>query len=186
VNNWIDITLVLLMLVSIISGVREGFARTAIGFLAALVGLFLGLQYYRVVALRLHLPDNVANIIGFAIVFCLVTIVGSIVSGMLARFLHSLDLAWLDRSLGGAFGVVRGALFGTVLIWAVMVFMGTQPRQVLAQSRLAPCVMNTARWVADVSPDEVRSAFHRSYRELYRVLPENIKDRISKAPAGRI
>jgi len=187
--NWIDLTLAMLMIVSIISGLKLGFARTAIGLLATILALVFGLHYYRAVAvsLRPHISNTLAaDLVGFLIVFVGITILGEVVTGMLARFIRSTDLVWLDRALGGAFGVVRGFLFGAIAIWGIMVFMPVQPRLILSQSRLAPCVMDAARRVADASPDEVKRTFRQSYRELNRVLPEKIKDRLSNAPPGQI
>jgi len=187
--NWIDLTLAMLMIVSIISGLKLGFARTAIGLLSTILALVFGLHYYRAVAvsLRPHISNTLAaDLVGFLIVFVGITILGEVVTGMLARFIRSTDLVWLDRALGGAFGVVRGFLSGAIAIWGIMVFMPVQPRLILSQSRLAPCVMDAARRVADASPDEVKRTFRQSYRELNRVLPEKIKDRLSNAPPGQI
>ena len=188
-NNWIDISLVLVMILSVITGLRSGFVRTAVGFCASILALVFGLHYYRAVAvsLRPHIsrPD-VANMVGFAIVFVGIIMVGATLTGILSRSIYSLDLVWLDRLLGGAFGLVRGLLYGTILIWGIMAFLPVQPKLVLSQSRLAPCVMDAARRVADASPDEVKRTFRQSYRELNRVLPESIKDRLSNVPTGQI
>jgi membrane protein required for colicin V production len=187
--NWIDLTLAVLMIVSIVSGLKLGFARTAIGLLATILALVFGLHYYRAVAvsLRPHISHSTtADVLGFLIVFVGITMLGEVVSGMLARFIRSTDLVWVDRALGGAFGVVRGFLFGAIVIWGLMALLPVQPKLVLSESRLAPCVMDVARRVADASPDEVKRTFRQSYRELNRVLPEKIKDRLPNAPTGQI
>ena len=187
--NWIDLTLAVLMIVAIVSGLKLGFAKTAIGLLATILALVFGLRYYRAVAVSLRpyiSHSHTADLIGFLIVFCGITILGEVVTGILARFIRSMDLVWLDRALGGAFGVVRGFLYCAITIWILMAFMPVQPKLVLAQSRLAPCVMDAARRVADASPDEVKRTFRQSYRELNRVLPEKIKERLPNAPTGQI
>jgi membrane protein required for colicin V production len=187
--NWIDLTLAVLMIVSIISGIKLGFARTAIGLLSSILALVFGLRYYRAVAvsLRPHISHSLAaDLIGFLIVFVGISILGEVVTGILARFIRSTDLVWLDHALGGAFGVVRGLLFGAIVIWGLMAFMPVQPKLLLSESRLAPCVMAAARKVADASPDEVKRTFRQSYRKLNRVLPEKIKDRLPNATPGEI
>ena len=187
--NWIDLTLGAVMLVSIVSGLRGGFARTAIGFAASLLGLALGLHYYHTVSmsLRHYISQNTAaNLAGFLIVFCFVSIAGSVAAGMLAKLFRELHLAWLDALLGGAFGVVRGVLYAAVILWGMMAFFPVQPKLMLAQSRLAPWVMQAARRVADASPDEVKQSFHQSYRELNKLLPEKIKDKMPPLPPGQI
>ncbi|HUO30261.1 MAG TPA: CvpA family protein [Bryobacteraceae bacterium] len=188
-NNWIDLTLGLLLIVSIISGVKAGFARAAVSFAAAVLGLVFGLRYYHVVAESMHLHlshEWVANLIGFNIVFIGITMLGSVVAEMFGKFIRSLDLVWLDRALGGGFGLVRGLLFGTVMIWGIMALLPVQPKLVLAHSRLAPCVMESARWMAESSPDEVKRTFRQSYRELNRVLPEKVKEKMPPLNAGQI
>jgi len=188
-HNWIDLTLAVVMIFSIISGLTRGFARTAIGLLSSILGLVFGLHYYRAVAfsLRPHIAKIwVADLVGFLVVFLGIVILGEVVTGMLARFIQSVDLVWLDRALGGAFGVVQGFLFGAIMIWGLMAFLPVQPKLVLSQSRLAPCVMDAARRVADASPDEVKRTFRQSYRELNRVLPEKIKEKLPNAATGQI
>ena len=188
-HNWIDLTLAVLMIVSIVSGLKLGFVRTAIGLLSTILALVFGLHYYRAVAvsLRPHISQTrVADLVGFLIVFVGITMLGEVLTGILAKFIRSADIVWLDRALGGAFGVVRGFLFGAIMIWGLMAFLPVQPKLVLAESRLAPCVMDAARRVADASPDEVKRTFRQSYRELNRVLPEKIKDRLQKAPSAEI
>jgi len=187
--NWLDIWLAVIMVVSIVSGLRAGFAKTGVGFIASVLGLVLGLRYYHPIslALRSHIEKKgIADVAAFLLVFCGVTLVGAVFSGQLARFVRDADLAWLDRLLGGGFGVVRGLLWATVTIWALMAFLPVPPRLMLSQSRLAPCVMDAARRMADASPAEVKQSFRQSYRELNKVLPENVKDRLSKVPPGQI
>ena len=187
--NWFDFALLLMIVISILSGSFAGFARTGVGFLASILGLVFGLQYYRAVgfALRPHIHQSgVANITGFLIVYFGIVILGGIASRFLARFVRATDLYWLDSLLGGALGVVRGGLLAVIAIWGLMAFAPVPPRMILSSSRVAPCVMDAARRVADASPDEVRLTFRRSYRELNKILPEGVKDRLSTLPPSRI
>ena len=191
--SWLDFALVLMIVISVLSGWFAGFARTGVGFIASILGLVFGLEYYRVVglALRPHVHDGgVANIAGFLLVYFGIVILGAMISRFLARFVRATDLYWLDSLLGGALGVVRGGLLAVITIWGLMAFAPVPPRMVLSSSRLAPCVMDAARRVADASPDEVRLTFRRSYRELNRelnkVLPEGAKDRLSNLPPSEI
>jgi hypothetical protein len=76
-------------------------------------------------------------------------------------------------------------LWATVTIWALMAFVPAS-NLVISNSRLAPCVMDAARRVADASPDEVKESFRHSYRELNKILPDKIKQHISEPAASRI
>lgn len=187
--NWLDVALVLAIVISTVNGFAAGFARAGIGFLATVLGLIFGLQYYRPVSLTLRdhiVQSNIANVVGFLIIFCGITIVGSVAAGILSRFFRNLRLAWLDRLLGGAFGVVRGLLFATITIWALMAFLPAGRQLVLSESRLAPRMMDAASMVAAASSEDVRRNFRESYRQLKKVLPENIKNRLSTLPQAQI
>lgn len=191
--NWLDFALILVIAISVLSGWFAGFARTGVGFLASILGLDLGLEYYQTVglALRPHIHrSGVANIAGFLVVYCGIALLGALASRLLARFVRATDLYWLDSLLGGALGLVRGGLIAVFSIWGLMAFAPVPPRMFLSSSRLAPCVMEAARRVADVSPEEVRLTFRRSYRELNRelnkVLPEGMKNRLSNLPPNQI
>jgi len=188
-HNWLDLALAIIMIVSIISGIKLGFTKTAISLFASILGLVFGLHYYRAVAvsLRPHITKPwVADLIGFLIIFLGIVVLGEVVIGILARFIRTVHLVWLDRTLGGAFGVVRGLLFCSIVIWGLMAFLPVEPKLFISQSRLAPCVMDAARRVADASPDEVKRTFRQSYRELNRILPEKVKERFPNAPSSVI
>jgi membrane protein required for colicin V production len=187
--NWLDVCLVLTVAVSIVSGLHTGFAKAGVGFVASVLGLVFGLHYYRVVGLCFRgyiAKSGVADALGFLIVFCSITIAGAVVSGLLRRFLRATDLSGVDRLLGGAFGAARGLLFDTVIILGLMAFAPVPPRQAISHSRFAPCVMDAAREVAEASPDEVKRTFRQSYRELNKVLPKNIREKLSTVPPGQI
>jgi membrane protein required for colicin V production len=187
--NWLDAGLLLMLLFSILAGLRAGLIQTGIGFAASIAGLVLGLNYYHVLGLRLrdYIPQRgLSSAVGFAIIFCGIALAGAVVSGILLRLVREAHLGGADRLLGGAFGVIRGLFFATIAILALMAFLPATQRPVLAQSRLAPYVMDAARHMADASPDEVKQSFRESYRELNKVLPENIRERLSKVPPGQI
>jgi membrane protein required for colicin V production len=186
--NWLDLTLGLILLMSVISGFAEGLVKSGIGFVASILGLVLGLQYYREVgvSLRPYIHEvSHANLAGFLIVFFGISILASVAAGILARFVREVHLGTVDRIAGGAFGLVRGVFFATVIIWAMLAFMPAS-NQLIAGSRLAPGVMYAARRVADSSPEDVRESFRRSYRELNRVLPDKVKNRMDGLPPGHI
>jgi len=187
--NWLDVALVLTICISVLAGFVEGFVKTGVRFLASLLGLVLGLIYYHPLGLWLRGMISraaVANIVAFLIIYLFVTVAGSVITQVLVKFVRATDLTWLDRALGGAFGVVRGLTFATVIVWALLAFVPLPPHMLFDGSRVAPRVMEAARLVADASPAEVRQSFRQSYRELNKVLPDKIKDRIPSMPTGQI
>jgi len=173
--NWLDIILGLILLLSIIGGLRKGIARTGIGFVAVILGLLCGLWFYGVAGGLVGTfvsSRQLANLVGFLAIFALVLVLGWLVTALIERFLKLAHLSWLNRLLGGAFGAIRGLLTCAVLVLVLMVFSTKPPPSAVTHSRIAPYVMGAARVMAYAAPHEVRNGFRHSYDKLRQTWAE--------------
>jgi len=166
--NRLDIVFAIILISSVLEGLKKGLARTAIGLAAVIVGLVCGLWFYGTVgaAFGTHISRPWENVLGFLIVFVGVILLGGLLAALIAKLLKMVHLSWLDRLLGGAFGVLRGALVCAVIVAVMMAFSTKQPPEPVADSRIAPYVMGTARIMVYAAPQEFREGFHRSYEKL--------------------
>ena len=166
--NWLDIVFALILIGSVVEGLKKGLARTAIGLAAVVVGLFCGLWFYPTVAafFGTHTARPLANVFGFLVIFVGVIMLGGILGALIAKLLKMVFLSWLDRLLGGAFGVLRGALVCAVIVALLMAFYPEPPPGSVERSQLAPYVMGTARILVYAAPHEFREGFHRSYEKI--------------------
>jgi membrane protein required for colicin V production len=171
VPNWLDILLGIILIASVIEGFKKGLARTGLGFLAVIVGLVCGLWFYGAVgnafAGFIH-SRSLANLVGFLAIFIGAILLGGLVGALIAKLMKVAHLSWLDRVLGGAFGVLRGALVGAVILLVMTAFSPKPPPLPVAHSRIAPYVMNTARLIVYAAPREFREGFRDSYDKLRR------------------
>lgn len=167
--NWLDILLGIILIASVIEGLKKGLARTGVGFVAVIVGLVCGLWFYGTVGNAftgfIH-SQRLANLFGFLAVFIGVILLGGLVGALIAKLMKVVHLSWLDRLLGGAFGVLRGALVGGILLLVLTAFSSKPPPQSVAHSRIAPYVMETARLMVYAAPREFREGFRESYDKL--------------------
>src|SRR5271170_527003 len=110
--NLLDLLLVVILAISCAMGFAAGFARVGIGFIASVSGLLFGFWYYNVPAewLRDHMKmsPNLANMMGFFAVFAMFLFAGALIGKLLSKLFRWTGLGWLDRFLGGVFGLVRG------------------------------------------------------------------------------
>jgi len=171
--NWLDILLLLVVLLSTVSAAQKGFSREVIGIGAALIGLILGIWFYGLAGSFL-LPyvssPPVANFIGFFIVFVACVVLGTLVSAIIRRFMRTVGLSWFDRMLGAVFGLVRGTLLSMAVITALVAFapavkQDSVPASV-AESRIAPYIVQGANFVIAIAPRELKDSFHTHYAEL--------------------
>lgn len=171
--NWLDVVLGLILVLSTITAARRGFTREVIGIAAAIVGLIGGIWFYGLAGAFL-LPyvssPQIANFIGFLLVFAGCVILGVILSAIVRRFVKTVGLSWFDRFLGAAFGMVRGTLMGVAVITALVAFAPAVAADsvpaAVAQSRIAPYVVRGASFLVAIAPRELKDGFHTHYSQL--------------------
>lgn len=160
--NWIDYLLLLVIGLSVLSGFMTGFARVAVGSIAALLGIFCAFWFYGVAgAYVLDYVNSraIANLFGFFVIFVGILVVGAIVGRLLAKFLKWVGLSWFDRLLGGAFGLARGALVAVALVTVLMAFAPSPAPRSVGDSKLMPYVAGVSSVLAALTPREIREGF---------------------------
>ena len=177
--NWFDVFLCLLLLSSAIAGLRTGFARVAVGLVAAVAGFLAAFWCYGIVAAAI-LPwvsrPGIADALGFFIVFIGVLLIGSIIAAILSRLLKWVGLSWFNHLLGGAAGLARGILVTAVLVSAIVAFSPSPPPGFLNESRLLPYAMDVSSWLAATAPRELKDAFDAQMNNIRRSwIPERNK-----------
>ncbi len=164
--NWLDIALAAILLLCVVEGFAKGFAKVGIGFMAAIAGLLGGLWFYGVAGgfLRPYVSHRgFANFIGFLIIFSLITAFGGLVGFLLGMLFKWTGLSWLDRGLGGIFGLLRAGVIAIALVLALMAFAPKPPPRAVVNSRIAPYVIDAANVCAALAPYEVKEAVRENY-----------------------
>ena len=168
--NWLDILLLIVIAASVAGSFRRGLSREIIHLASVVLALLLACWFYAYAGSYFapYLSSRqLANFIGFALVFVAVIAVGHAVSYVVGRFLKITGLSIFDHLLGAAFGVLRGVLISVALIMAIMAFSpaGQRPDSVV-NSRIAPYVMGAARAFAAMAPHELKEGFQKSYGDV--------------------
>ena len=186
--NWLDVVLTAIVVLSAAAGLIKGLARTLVGLAACVIGLLCGLWFYGPAGAFL-IPyvssRGIANFIGFFLVFFGTMILGGLLGRVLALLFKWAGLGWLDRLLGAAFGLARGALIAAVIVMALLAFSPAPPPRLVVHSRVAPYVMDAARLMAAAAPREVRDGVRRGYEKVKQVWSDTLKKSIhSLTPEG--
>jgi membrane protein required for colicin V production len=155
--NWLDISIVALIVLSGVMAFARGFVREclAIGaWLGATAAALYGLPYLRPIAERYVPKGSVADAVAAGAAFIVTLVVLSIVAGMISRRVKHSSLSALDRTLGLVFGLVRGALVVTIGFLALSFVLppkGAKP-QWIADSRTAPLFVEASAGIARFVP----------------------------------
>jgi membrane protein required for colicin V production len=173
-----DWLIVAALVFSVVLAAAQGFFLEVFSLAGVIVGFLLASWEYSVVAARLTFinPPWAANMVAFFLVFAAVAILAGAIGRIVSWGMKQAGLRWVDRVLGGAFGLVRGLLIVTVAVMAIAAFLPDSP--ILARSQVAPYFLVAGRAASWLTPSEVRNkvkegieVFHTGKRKSEEVKP---------------
>jgi len=167
--NWLDLVLLTIFAISMLSGFVKGFARVGIGAAAAFFGILFAIAFYGVAGAYFQpyvSSLGVANFAGFLVILIAVSLAGSLLSRLTARFFQAVGLGWLDRLLGAGLGAVRALILAVALVMAIVAFTPRPPAQSVVESAVAPYVLDGGRVLVAIAPRELRDGFLHSYEKI--------------------
>jgi membrane protein required for colicin V production len=164
--NWLDWTLLALIVVTAVVGLFRGFVRQAIGLIAVVFGLILAVVYYeRTAGVFETFVHNrlLSNFLGFLLIFGVVLAAGAILGHLLTKAMKG-PLAFANRFFGFLFGVIKAVLICGILVFALVSFEVAKPA--LETSVLAPACLGITRAVINLVPRDLRTKFNDSYKRI--------------------
>ncbi len=165
--HWLDWTALGLVALLGFRGYRQGLILQLATFLAIGLGLLGGL-YLQDAALPL-LPDfempRLRFAASFALVFASIALSVKVVSRLLRKAVHALFLGWIDRLLGGVFGVLVGL---QVLLAAVLLIGRYLPEGIgwLQESAVAPGMFAIIARLLPLLPQQFTLFFEQRFGDL--------------------
>jgi membrane protein required for colicin V production len=183
--NFLDYLLIIVILWSILAGFGSGFAREGVGFAATILGILFGFWFYAIPAawVRDYFSARVSNLVGFFIVFAIVMLAGAVVSRILQRIFKWAGLSFVDRFLGGAFGLVRGVVLCVAMVTVITAFAPAPPPQIIAESKVMPYLTSAANVMAALAPSELKQNFNDSVQRLRKYWDEHVPKKTEKLKA---
>lgn len=183
--NWLDFVLAAILGISVGTGIWKGFFRLSIGLAATILSILLASWFYGMAA-SFFSPylkeESLANFLGFISILLFVQLCGLLLTKILSLSFKKAGLGWLDRLLGGVFGFVRAVLISSVFVMILTAFSWNPPPAAVAESSLAPYVMEGARILVYLCPREIRDGFHSNYEKLRVKWKKTVQDTLEKAP----
>ncbi|MSV34693.1 MAG: CvpA family protein [Bryobacterales bacterium] len=167
--NLLDVIILAMIGISMGTGFRAGFARVSMGLLAGMLGVVFGFWFYGTPAawVRTYVHSTtVANLIGFILVFWAFLLAGALAGKIFSKLFKWTGLSWLDRAMGAAFGLVRGALITVALIAVLVAFTAKPVPNWMVDSKLLPYATGASGKLAALAPNAIKEAFRESLREI--------------------
>lgn len=122
----IDIIITVLLVIGLISGLRDGLVKQVAGLAGLIGGLLLGRAFYMPVGAWLTgvfgMSVEAAHITAFVLILVFVPLLFSVVGWLVSKLLSIICLGWVNRLLGGLVGVLKFALFAGIVITGIEFF----------------------------------------------------------------
>lgn len=156
--NTLDVVFMVIILLSVLLGVVKGLIRELFSLAFFVIAVVLSFLFYTEMGALLSKSiknENLANFVGFLIIFAVVLITGSVVTYIIKKVFIIGPLKTVDRVFGGGFGLLRGVLISAVILFGLVVFPVND--QWVTKSRLSPYIIGTISIFIGLLPDEVKA-----------------------------
>jgi membrane protein required for colicin V production len=154
--SWVDWLIVLVIVLTILDGLRHGFLRSFCSLAGLVGGLALAAWNYAWLGKLIMFSvrfEMAADTIAFLIIAFLVMGVASLAGKFLSKTLHAAGLSCLDKLAGGVFGFIQGSMFVMV---AILVALAFYPHaRWMAEARLPRLFFGACHVTARMSPEEL-------------------------------
>lgn len=121
--SWLDIVILLPLIIGLVRGLMKGFVTEIIAILAVVFGFLgaklWGAQFSAWITTQFTWPQPVCDAVAYALLFLAITLALNVVGRLFSKLLKAINLGWINRLLGGAFGVMKWALIVLAVVFCV-------------------------------------------------------------------
>ncbi len=171
--SYVDIAIVIVLGLSVLGGLSQGFFRSACSLGGLILGLVMAEWNYPIVAAPMkpivHSPE-LADVLAFILIAILVMAIAAVIGTVLHKTFQKIGLGCLDRLAGALFGLFQGALLVTL---AILVTVAFYPQtHWLTDARLPRHFFAALNLSADMSRGELADRLRSGLRHLEEQSPE--------------
>ncbi len=124
--NLLDILILIPLLLWAYQGYKKGFIISLASLAALILGLYFAFFFSDFTAGKLTEYFTISNeylaIIAFIVTFAVVVVAVILVGNILQKFIDVLLLGFLNKAAGAVFGILKGALFLSILFFVINYF----------------------------------------------------------------
>ncbi|MGP1924413.1 MAG: colicin V production protein [Arsenophonus sp. NEOnobi-MAG3] len=148
---WIDYAIIAIIGFSALVSLIRGFVREALSLITWGCAFFVATQFYPYLTIYLTLFEDtiIKNAIAIAILFISTLIVGTVINYVINSLVERTGLSSTDRVLGVCFGVLRGILIVSAILFFLDTFTSLPKSEDWQHSELIPKFSHIIRYFFD-------------------------------------
>ena len=160
--NWLDIVVIIIIAISVFSGLKAGIIKALLTVVGVIVGVILAGRFSEPLGDKLTFISDgkIAGIVAFALILIVVMIAAVVVAVVIKKIAEAVLLGWVNRIGGAVLGLILGAIFCAALLTMWVKFQGAG--DTVTGSALARFLVNGFPFILGFLPsdfDSVRSFF---------------------------
>ena len=146
--NWIDFTIIGVIVFSAIISIIRGFVKEAISLAIWFSAFFIASQFYPALSTFLTQIDDtmLRNGVAIAALFVSTLVLGGLVNYLISQLVEFTGLTGTDRALGLVFGAARGVLIVSALLFFLDTFTPFSKSTIWGASLLVPEFSIVIEW----------------------------------------
>ncbi|MFH2066697.1 MAG: CvpA family protein [Pseudomonadota bacterium] len=159
--NLLDILIIIILLFCLIRGLFRGFVLELSSIIGVLAGVYGASTYYPAAAqiLSKWITDAAyRNIISLILVFICIFMAISLLGRLIKIILKIAFMGWFDRLFGAGFGVFKGCLIASVLLFAFTTFL-PKGTSIIQTSRLSPYISIISGNISKLVSHDMKRSF---------------------------
>ena len=121
--SWLDIIILLPLLIGLVRGLMKGLIGEVFSIAAVILGLIgakmWSAQFASWLLLQFEWPEAVCIAIAYALLFLGIALALNIVAHLLAKLFQKISLGWLNRLVGGIFGIAKWGVVIMVIVFGL-------------------------------------------------------------------
>jgi membrane protein required for colicin V production len=117
--NWIDAVILIILILSVVSGFINGFVKEVASLAGLILGIWGAIKFSTYTAGKLYdwfdMSGQYVGIIAFIITFILIVVVIHFIGILADKLINAIALGFLNRILGMVFGILKSVLILSVI-----------------------------------------------------------------------
>jgi membrane protein required for colicin V production len=118
--NWIDATIVIILILSMVSGFINGLVKEAASLAALILGIWGAIKFSAFTATKLYdyfdMTGKYVGVIAFLVTFGLIVVIIHFIGILADKIVDAVSLGFVNRLLGIVFGVLKSVLIMSVFL----------------------------------------------------------------------
>lgn len=122
--NSLDIGILSIASIFFIRGIFRGFIFELVTVIGLILGYIISITYLSIASGIIlsffpSLPISIVNIVGFFVLFVGTNMLLRVIANLLTKTLKIAMLGWLNHLLGGLFGLLKGVILMSILVFVI-------------------------------------------------------------------